>query len=130
MRREFPLPETDERYMNATGRSWETVVDGETLWLLVHDWPLPSGYNHASATVGIMIPTAYPDAPLDMAYFSPHLARSDGKSIRATSNHTAVGEQWQRWSRHYSNENPWRVGEDDLSTHLTLLDTWLKGALN
>lgn len=126
MRRDFRLPEADEQHLNGWGLPWETIVDGKQRWLLVHDWPLPSGYNYSTVTVALLIPTAYPEAALDMVYFHPHLQRQDGKQIRALSSQTIAGESWQRWSRHYSSENPWRIGEDDVSTHLTLVDYWLK----
>lgn len=61
-----------------------------------------------------------------MVYFFPALQRSDGKAIGGLTPHTILGQQWQRWSRHYTPANPWRVGEDDLSTHLTLIDHWLR----
>ncbi len=126
MRRDFCLPEADEAFLEGRGLPRETVVDGSQRWLLIHDWPVPSGYNHKTVTVGIMLPTAYPDAALDMAYFNPGIARLDGGNIRAVSPHKALGETWQRWSRHYTSQNPWRVGQDDLSTHLILVQHWLE----
>ena len=126
MRRDFRLPEADEAYLDALGLPWETVVDGGQRWLIVHDWPVPPGYNHKTVRAAISIPTAYPDAPLDMVYFSPTLARVDGRTIVAATDYPVLGQTWQRWSRHYTSANPWRVAEDDLSTHLALIDYWLK----
>ncbi len=101
-------------------------MDGSQRWLLIHDWPLPDGYNHSTVTAAIAVPSAYPDAALDMVYFQPHVARRDGKTIPAVSNHRVLGTDWQRWSRHYTGKNPWRVGEDDMSTHMILIDHWLR----
>ena len=129
MRRDFCLPEADKAFLNGRGLPWETFVDGSQRWLLVHDLPVPTGYNHPTVTAAIMIPPAYPDVGLDMVYFSPDLARLDGRAIPAIAAHNAMGRVWQRWSRHYSPENPWRVGEDDLSTHLILIEHWLKREL-
>ncbi len=100
-------------------------ADGSQRWLLVHHWTLPNGYNHLAVTAAVMIPSVYPEAALDMVYFRPHLQRHDGRKISALADHQIAGEPWQRWSRHYSPQNPWRIGEDDLSTHLTLIDHWL-----
>lgn len=125
MRRDFRLPESDEQHLNGRGLPWETIVDGKQRCLLVHDWALPHGYNHLKVAALLLIPTAYPDAALDMVYFRPHLQRADGKQIPAISNHSVAGEPWQRWSRHYTSANPWRIGVDDISTHLTLVDHWL-----
>jgi hypothetical protein len=125
MRRDFRLPEADEAFLNGRGLPWETAVDGSQRLLHVHDWPIPNGYNHPTVTAAVMIPPSYPDAGLDMVYFCPGLARLDGQTIPATVQHQAMGRAWQRWSRHYTSANPWRVGEDDLSTHFTLVEHWL-----
>lgn len=126
MRRDFRLPDADEAYLDGRGLPWEAVVDGGQHWLLVHDWPIPSGYNCKMATLALMMPPAYPDAALDMVYFDPPISRIDGQTIPALSTHQAMGKSWQRWSRHYTPTNPWRIGEDDISTHLILVDTWLQ----
>lgn len=126
MRRDFRLPESDEQHLNGRGLPWETVVDGNQRWLFVHDWPLPDGYNHSTVTAAILIPTAYPDAALDMAYFRPHLQRRDGRQIPNLADHRVAGDSWQRWSRHYSSANPWRIGDDDICSHLTLVEHWLR----
>lgn len=125
MRRDFRLPEADEQHLNGRDLPWETIVDGKQRCLLVHDWPLPSGYNYSTVTAALLIPTTYPEAALDMVYFRPHLQRRDGRKVPAVANHNIAGERWQRWSRHYTSENPWRIGEDDVSTHLTLVEHWL-----
>lgn len=129
MRRDFRFPEVDEAYLDRRELPWETVMDGSQQWLLVHDWPIPTGYNCPTATLALMIPTTYPDARLDMVYFNPALSLADGRSIPAIAQHQAMDLTWQRWSRHYSATNPWRIGEDDLSTHLILVDSWLKREL-
>ena len=36
------------------------------------------------------------------------------------------GKDFQQWSRHRTTESPWRPGEDDLSSHLVLVDDWLE----
>lgn len=68
----------------------------------------------------------YPGAPLDMAYFLPHLAQADGKPINALSPHQFDGKVWRRWSRHRNGTNPWIEGEDNLTTHMVYVESWLK----
>jgi hypothetical protein len=130
VRRDFRFPAADEAYLEARKLTWETVVDGSQRWLLVHDWPTPAGYDQSSVTTAILIPPAYPDAALDMVYLSPQIHRADGQQIPAVSDVEVLGEKWQRWSRHYTAQNPWRIGDDDLSTHLTLIDHWLQREFN
>jgi hypothetical protein len=35
------------------------------------------------------------------------------------------GKSFQRWSRHRTAENPWRIGRDNLGTHIILVEDWL-----
>jgi hypothetical protein len=126
MRREFQLPSLDEAYLNTTGFRWETFVHGAMRWLLIHDWPIPFGYNASAVRVALSIVPSYPDAQLDMAYFSPPLARLDGKPTGALTLIDVGGEQYQQWSRHRTPDSPWRPGEDDVSSHLVLARDWLE----
>jgi hypothetical protein len=129
MRRQFRLPEADERHLDTLGLSWETVLDEKVQWLVVHARPLPPGYNHAKGASAVVIPPGYPDAQLDMVYFLPHLARADGNKIGGLSSRTFDGKDWQQWSRHRTAQNPWRPGEDDIAGHFILVDYWLRREL-
>jgi hypothetical protein len=126
LRQEFRLPESDEAYLNGLGHSWETLLDGSTRWLIIHDWKLPQGYNHLQVSLALLIPTNYSDSQIDMVYFSQQLARTDGRPIGALAMQTIRGAQWQRWSRHRTAANPWRPGNDDVASHLALVDEWVR----
>lgn len=123
MRREFLLPEEDEEYLNLRGLPWETILEGGSRWLIIHDYPVPVGYSHARVSLALLISTGYPDTQIDMVYFDPHLA--NGRSINAVSSHGLDGKTWQRWSRHRTAQNPWRPGVDGVGTHLGCVDDWL-----
>jgi hypothetical protein len=129
MRREFTLPEADVAFLETLGLAWETVIQNNTRWLILHDYESPEGYNQTRVFLGIRISPGYPDTQLDMVYFSPPLARQDGRPIGALSNTTLDGKTYQQWSRHRTGLNPWRPGEDDLSTHLELVKHWLEREL-
>ena len=126
LQRAFRLPASDENYLDGLGLPWETVKDGRTLWLLIYEWKLPRGYNATIARLALLIPPGYADSQLDMVYFHPALARTDGRTIRALASQSICGETWQRWSRHRTAQNPWRVGIDDITSHLSLVDEWLR----
>ena len=126
MRRQFRLPEADELHLDALGLPWETVLEGQVQWLVVHDRLLPPGYNHAKGMAAVVIPPGYPDAQLDMVYFFPHLARTDGGRVGGLSSRAFDGKDWQQWSRHRTAQNPWRAGEDDIAGHFILVDYWLR----
>jgi hypothetical protein len=126
-RRDFALGEADADSLDAMKLHWSTITEpGGTLFLVIEGWKIPPGYNVTEATLALVIPRGYPDTQVDMAYFSPALARQDGKGINNLTSVTwAIGE-FQQWSRHRTQQNPWRPGVDDLSTHLSLVDDWLR----
>lgn len=125
IRQDFRLPEADESYMTGLGLTWEALLDGATRWLIIHDWKVPPGYNRTQVTLALLIPDNYSDSPLDMVYFKEPLARTDGRAIGALSWQAIGGVQWQRWSRHRTAANPWRIGIDDIASHLAMVDEWL-----
>lgn len=126
MRREFELREEDESFLERRGFAWETIRDGGVLWVLIHGFPLPDGYNHPEASVAVMMTPGYPDAQLDMAYFHPALNRADGKPVERLTPQNLDGKVWQQWSRHRTPQNPWRSGFDNLETHTLMVEEWLK----
>lgn len=126
LRRDFDLPESDCRFLDAHGLDWEAIVDGSSRWVILRQHAVPRGYNHEHVGLALLIPSGYPDTAIDMFYVKPALVRCDGKAINALSNHTICGETWQRWSRHRTPRNPWRPGEDDLSTHILLIQVLLE----
>lgn len=126
LRRDFSLPEEDEDYLDSLNLPWESVQDGDAQWVLIHGYPLPTGYNVQNALLGVRITPNYPGAQLDMLYFSPVLARTDGIAIGAVSSVVIAGIAFQQWSRHRTGSNPWRPGIDNLSTHVPLSEMWLK----
>lgn len=125
MRRDFHLPEEDVDYLNALGLPWETVAQGGVNWLLLHNYPVPAGYNVTAATVAIRIEATYPTGLLDMAYFYPPLARADGQPINALTPLVVDGKTFQQWSRHYT----WVPGEHSLITHMGCVGHWLTSEL-
>lgn len=127
MRREIILPEEDVEFLNSLGKDWETIKDANLEWLLVYGYPVPDGYNVKEVNIAVMITPAYPTAQLDMAYFNPALNRLNGVEIRATQCQQHIdGKSWQRWSRHRTPENPWRVGIDNMMTHFVSINHWLE----
>jgi hypothetical protein len=125
VRRQFQLPEGDEAGLEARGLPWETIAQGGSHWLVIHNFPVPEGYTHRTAMAGLRIPPSYPDDQIDMAYFSPALALASGNSIGGLTLTTVDGISYQQWSRHRTGANPWRPGLDDIGTHLLQVESWL-----
>jgi hypothetical protein len=123
----FKLAESDVESLDAMKVEWSVAREAAgTLLLVIKRWRLPLGYNVSGATLVLVIPQGYPDTQIDMAYFSPALARSDGKGINNLSAVTWSIGTFQQWSRHRTANNPWRPGIDDVATHLSLVDDWLR----
>ena len=126
MRRQFEVTETDHEFLDTLGAPWETIVEKGVHWVLIHEFKIPTGYNHTQAMLGLRIEDGYPATQIDMAYFFPVLARSDGKKINNLSSQDIDGKKFQRWSRHRTQVNCWREGVDDVSTHVSLVKHWLR----
>lgn len=124
MRQDFHLPEQDVEYLESSGYSWETVKQNGN-WVIIYDYPVPSGYNHDKVAAALRIDAGYPISQIDMVYFKPHLSRLDKKPIGALALQNIDSEQWQRWSRHRTAQNPWRPEVDCLATHMGLVENWL-----
>lgn len=123
--RHFSLPEADEEFLDTNYRGWQTIRDAATPWLILTRFPILEGYNYREVQAAILIPSGYPNAPLDMVYFLPALSRTSGRPITGLASQPISGQLWQRWSRHYA----WRPGTDDLVTHIERIKTWLEAQL-
>lgn len=125
-RRESQLPEQDEQFLNGLGYEWEVIKEG-SIWILIHDFPLPSGYTVDRVTLAIRLESGYPMAQLDMMYLHPSVQRLDGAKIPAADVIQSLDKkQFQRWSRHRAANNPWKPGEDSLETHVYLMEEALR----
>ena len=125
-RKQFALPEEDMAALDAGGYDWETVSSSGT-WLIIRGFKLPSCFTPSEVSIAISIPSGYPTSPLDMAFFNPPIRRVDGRPIANTESSAAIdGMSWQRWSRHYTPENPWKPGEYNTVTHLHLVQSWIE----
>jgi hypothetical protein len=127
LRRDFKLAIEDVEYLDSLRLPWQTVKEPNgTLLLIIDGWSIPTGYNVPFAKLALVIPPGYPDTQVDMAYFLPSLSRRDGKQINNLTSVTWRAGTFQQWSRHRTASNPWRAGIDDMSTHLSLVDDFLR----
>jgi hypothetical protein len=118
-RRQFRLPSTDEVALDRLGLRWETLSVANRQWVLIYGFAIPEGFVQKVADVAIEIPGGYPPGALDMAFFSPFLSMPSARVIAQTQHTEQIdGKTWQRWSRHRTAENSWRLGEDSLETHI------------
>src|SRR5258708_31028233 len=108
LRRDFRFPPQDEDYLNSLGLPWETALDGQSRWLIIHDWQIPAGYCRQNTSLALLIPANYSDSQIDMVYFNDHPAPSAATSINSLSAQSTAGDQWQGSATHRPNANPSR----------------------
>lgn len=125
-RRQFALLDVDQRFLNGLGLWWETVIDAERRWLLIHDYPAPNGYTVSRTLLALEIPLTYPGAQIDMFYTHPPLALKTGRPIDRTQVSASIqGQPFNGWSRHRGEQSKWNPTTDNVSTHLALVDSAL-----
>ncbi|MCW3109111.1 MAG: hypothetical protein JWQ09_3617 [Segetibacter sp.] len=120
----FSLPAEDIEFLESANVEWEAINQGNR-WLILHNYPVPEGYNVSTVDAALLIPPSYPAAEIDMAYFFPSLQTLSGRPIPATSYQVIDNKQFQRWSRHRK-PGDWRPGLDNVSTHLLLINNWFE----
>ena len=118
----FSLPLEDREYLEANFPNWKPVSEDSKKGIVIYDYHLPKGYNLKKSDLMFLIPDNYPTTKIDMFYFYPDINRIDRANIEALSPETHFQRTWQRWSRHYN----WRVGIDNISTHITYIHNQLK----
>ena len=123
----FDLPAEDQDYANSLSDKLERVLDGGRRWVLLHEFPVPEGYNLDKVTAAVMLPVGYPQSAPDMVYFYPALSLASGKRIHAAeATETIQGKVYQRWSRHFLPKEPWRPGVDSMETYALMIRSWLE----
>jgi hypothetical protein len=69
-----------------------------------------------------------------VAHGGPHASRDaprQGLMGTRLEGHAAEAQQqldgkaFQRWSRHRTGTSPWKIGRDNLGTHIILVEDWL-----
>jgi hypothetical protein len=123
-RRQFDLLEVDEKHLDALGCFWETVVDADRRWLLIHHYQVPAGYAPQIVLLALEIPPTYPGAQIDMFYSSPPLRLTSGRAIDRTQVSAVIcGTPFNGWSRHRGPQAPWNPNSDNVITHLALVES-------
>lgn len=128
IRRDFLLPEEDVDFLDSLGLLWEAIGNHPGNWIIIHDYPIPLGYNVQKAEVALSIVGTYPAAQIDMAYFFPPLVKDTNRIINNVFEQPLDQRKFQGWSRHRK-PGEWRPGVDNIATHLCLVDNWLANDL-
>jgi hypothetical protein len=120
------LPTADAAFLDERAITHQLLLDGGVISVILPAWPLPPGYDRASADLLLLLMPGYPDVAPDMWWFDPPLRRLDGIQIPGTElSETHLGRCWQRWSRHFT-PGQWRSGTDGLHSFLALIGAELR----
>jgi hypothetical protein len=115
------LPANDLACLAARGLDHSISNEANMICIVVRNYPLPPGYDRASADLLLRLQPGFPDIAPDMWWFDPAVRRADGKPIPATDiTEHHVGRAWQRWSRHFGG-GQWKSGIDTLESFLALI---------
>jgi hypothetical protein len=124
--RDFALLDIDEAHLARIKLRWETIVEANRRWLLIHGYPLPAGYTVTHTKLALEIPPTYPGAQLYGFYAYPPLALASGRVIESTQLRGVVGgSEFHGWSRHRGEGAPWNPAIDNVVTQLALVDAAL-----
>ncbi|MDO3523969.1 multiubiquitin domain-containing protein [Ralstonia pseudosolanacearum] len=133
VRADFAVMAEDAEFLNGKAYTWEAVAQHEhehdTKRIVVRGFEPPPGFSPAKVDMFVILPQGYPDTQIDMVYFYPALARNDGKQIPSLVTNAFEDKTWQGWSRHRTENSPWRQGIDNVGTHLMLVDDFLRAEL-
>ncbi|MCM0018747.1 MAG: multiubiquitin domain-containing protein [Tagaea sp.] len=124
-RREFDLLEADDAHLARLGLRWETVVQLERRWLLLHHYPLPRGFSTIHALLALEIPLTYPGAQIYGFYAYPPLALTSGRAIDNTQMRGTIDDvEFHGWSRNRGSL-AWNPQADNVATQLMLVEAAL-----
>lgn len=117
-----PLTADDRAFLDGRGYNWSTSQDGDAWVLIIKGYQLPAGLVPPVVDLMIRIPTHYPVSALDMMNMLPPVGRRDGRFLPNLSLFPFHGAQWQQWSRHRLDSNPWNAEVDCLATHFAVIE--------
>lgn len=83
------------------------------IFLLIPNFPIPSGFSHDKAKILIKLPPGFPDASPDMFWVMPHLKTKSGNIPQGTCFEPLLNQQWQRFSWHLK-PGAWQPGVSTL----------------
>ena len=126
MRREFDIPQEEVEAFEHLYPKWEALKQDKAFWLLIHEFPVPAGYNVSSADLAVRIPEGPWGSKLDMVFVFPELRLMSGRPIPNVDGRVNIDQRdFQQWSRHYT----WNPAQHNLSIHLQFAHGWFEREL-
>lgn len=118
----IPLTADDRAFLDGRGYNWSVIKDGEAWAVIIKGYRLPAGLVPQIVDLMFRVPLHYPVSKLDMVNTLPPAGRRDGRSLPNLSLFSFQGAQWQQWSRHLPDCNPWNPEVDCVATHFAFIE--------
>lgn len=125
-RRDFAVLDADAEYLDRVKLRWETIEeDDQRRWLVIHNYPVPTGYTVSRTLLALEVPPTYPAAQIYGFYAYPPLQLSSGREIPSTQMRGTIREkEFHGWSRNRGTVG-WNVAVDNVMTQLALVEAAL-----
>ncbi len=117
-----PLTADDRAFLDRRGYNWSAIQDGAAWAVVIKGYQLPNGLVPQVVDLMFRIPVHYPVSGLDMVNLHPPVSRRDGRALPSPSLVPFQGAQWQQWSRHRLDTNPWNPEVDCVATHFAVIE--------
>jgi len=105
-------------------RPHEIVDEGQRIFIVFKDYPLPHGlYNLEKTDLMIFTTPLYPNAGFDMLWVNVNLTLKTGpipKNGDALEDY--LGKKWRRFSYHPYQNKPWDPSNDSIVSYLSYVD--------
>lgn len=105
-------------------RTHEIVDEGQRIFIVFKDYPLPYGlYNLEKTDLMIFTTPLYPNAGFDMFWVNVNLTLKTGpipKNGDAVEDY--LGKKWRRFSYHPYQNKPWDPSNDSIVSYLSYVD--------
>lgn len=119
----------DDAYLKSKAFNYDVQSDQGLICVVIHDFPLPVGFDRSNTDLLVRLPQGFPDAQPDMFWCEPpiKIAATGAVPPAADQMEPFVGRTWQRFSRHLP-PGAWKPGTDSLQSFLSLVSAELRRA--
>jgi hypothetical protein len=118
-----PQLETDLHSLRDLGYVVEASREGNRIFVIFEDYPLPNGWNKNKTKLLIMSDISYPNSKLDMFWVDEDVRLANGVMPQGGgSMENYLGRRWHRFSWHVQKWNP---AVDNIKTYLGTIDSRL-----
>jgi hypothetical protein len=114
-----PQLETDLHSLRDLGYVVNASREGNRIFVIFEDYPLPNGWNKNKTKLLIMSDISYPNSKLDMFWVDEDVRLENGAMPQGCAIENHLNSKWNRFSWHVQKWNP---AVDSIITYLGTVD--------